>query len=237
MKRLIFSLLCLLVLATAVVLAVPAKSASKSASEPSAPQTASAQQSKGIAILDRVSAVYAQSEGVEATFRIGILQTGGAVDEQLEGKAQLKGNKFRIEVPDEMICWFDGHNQWVYLPDVEEVNLSAPTEEELLMTNPVMVFQLYRYGYSASFAGERQYQGRTMECVDLTPNDRQSDVQRISIWFDKALSYPRHIRISNKDMSGSEIDITRYQADRRYADALFMFPPQQYPTAEVIDLR
>lgn len=42
----------------------------------------------------------------------------------------MKGNKFKIEIPD-AITWFDGTTQWVYIKDTDEVNITNPTGDEL----------------------------------------------------------------------------------------------------------
>lgn len=188
-------------------------------------------------LLQQASRAYAQAGGVSAAFRIQPRHIGGQAGEEIAGSILLKGNKFKLDVPDEMITWFDGRNQWLYIIAAEEVNLSNPDEEELLMINPVNVFQLWQHGFRARYAGEKTLKGKPVKEVVLEPEDAQSDIQSLTIDFDKATCQPRHIVIANKDRSGSVIDITQYQPHQDYPDQLFVFPQKEYPTASVIDLR
>ena len=190
-----------------------------------------------VALLDRAAAAYQQNGGVEASFHIDVLAYGGKLSGNIEGTILLKGSKFKLTVPGEMITWFDGRNQWLYLQDVGEVNLSNPSEEELLQMNPVNVFLLYRHGFDARRSAEKSWRGQTVTAVVLTPKDPHSDLDNIEIYFEKASLHPLSIRITNKDRSGSAVTVTSYAAGKTYPESMFVFPQKEYPMAEVIDLR
>lgn len=199
--------------------------------------TAQAQENAAVQLLQRAGDNYQKNGGVDAAFHLVVLEPGGAQADDFDGTIQLKGNKFKLDVPDEMITWFDGRNQWLYLIQAEEVNLSNPDEEELLMINPVNVFLLYRHGYDCRLESDRNYQGKAVRAVTLRPQDKQSDLSDILVYFDKVSLQPCHIRITNKDRSGSIIQITRYKPGQSYPDSKFVFQQKDYPEAEVIDLR
>jgi len=202
-------------------------------------QTNSAAQDRNQAlqVLQQASRTYAQAGGVDASFHIRTIEPGGQEGAEISGSILLKGNKFKLSIPDEMITWFDGRNQWLYILAAEEVNLSNPTEEELLMINPVNVFQLWQHGFRCRYDGEKTLKGKTVIQVTLEPEDPQSDVRSLTVAFDKTTRQPRHITVTNKDRSGSVIDITQYQPHQDYPDQLFVFAQKEYPTATVIDLR
>lgn len=196
-----------------------------------------AQQNGAVQLLDRAAASYSQKGGVDAAFHIDVLEYGGAVSTSFDGTIQLKGSKFRLVVPGEMMCWFDGRNEWLYLLDAQEVNLSNPSEEELLQLNPVNVFLLYKHGFDARLMGDKTWKGKTVQPVVLTPQDKASDLRDIEVYFEKNTLQPMHIRVTNKDLSGSVVEVTKYVSGQSYAEAMFVFPQKEYPTAEVIDLR
>lgn len=191
---------------------------------------------KALDVLNRASATYNKSGGVKAGFSLKILDSGGIENNTIEGTIKLKGSMFKLEVK-EMISWFDGKNQWVYLTSNKEVNLSNPTEEDLLMINPVNVFQLYRHGYECKYLGEKNESGKAVLKVRLTPTDKYSSLSNIDATFDKVSLRPLNIIITNKDKSGSVINITTYQSGQTYADSFFSFPQKEYPNLDVIDLR
>jgi outer membrane lipoprotein-sorting protein len=191
---------------------------------------------KALDVLNRASAAYNKAGGVKAGFSLKVLGSGGVTDNTISGTIRLKGSKFKLEVK-EMITWFDGKNQWVYLTDNKEVNLSNPTEEELLMTNPVNVFQLYKHGYNCKYAGEKDEGGKNVIKVLLTPSDKFSNLSSIMASFDKLSLRPVTIVITNKDKSGSIINIPGYLTGQAFNDTLFSFPQKDYPNLDVIDLR
>lgn len=191
---------------------------------------------KALDVLNRASAAYNKAGGVKAVFSLRVLGTGGVEDNTIEGTIRLKGSKFKLEVK-EMISWFDGKNQWVYLVETKEVNLSNPTEEDLLMINPINVFQLYRHGYNCKYLGEKNEEGKAVLKVLLTPSDKYSSLLGIEASFNKVSLRPVKIVITNKDKSGSVITIPNYLTGQIYADVFFSFPQKEYPNLDVIDLR
>ena len=188
-------------------------------------------------ILDGAALAYKDAKGVEADFTLQMLEAGGVPGESMRGSILLQGSKFKLTVPDETVVWFDGRNEWLYLADANEVNLSQPDETELLMLNPVNIYLLYQHGYDSRMGTTKTWKGKAVTEVLLSPRDPYSDLQQIEVRFDKAGLYPVCIRLFNKDRSGSVIDINRYQTGKSWPDHLFMFQPHDCPGAEIIDLR
>lgn len=191
---------------------------------------------KALDVLNKASASYVKAGGVKAGFSIKVLDYGGEVRDNITGTILLKGPKFKLEI-EQMTTWFDGKNQWVFLTNNSEVNLSNPTEEELLMVNPINVFQLYKHGYNCKWVGEKTEGGKKVLKVQLNPKNKQETVQSIIATFDKATLRPVSISITNKDKSGSRILIPTYLTGQKYTDSLFVFQQKNYPNTEVIDLR
>lgn len=194
------------------------------------------QDAKAVEMLNLASVAYVKAGGVKAAFSIQLMQPKGVKGESLKGTIRLKGQKFKLEVED-MTTWFDGSNQWVYLKSNQEVNVSNPTEEELLTINPINVFQLYKHGYTCSYKGSGTSGGLSVHNILLTPKDKYSLVSGIQVAFDKNSLHPVSIKITNKDQSGTTVSITSYQGSNTFADNLFIFPAKEYPSTQVIDLR
>lgn len=194
------------------------------------------QDAKAVDILNKSSAAYLKAGGVKATFSIQMVQSKGVKGDRVQGTIRLKGQKFKLEVED-MTTWFDGSNQWVYLKSNKEVNVSNPTEEELLTINPINVFQLYKHGYTCAYKGTGTSAGISVQNILLTPKDKYSQVSGIQVAFDKNSLRPVTIVITNKDKSGTTVNVTSYQGGNAFADNLFIFPANEYPSTQVIDLR
>jgi outer membrane lipoprotein-sorting protein len=191
---------------------------------------------KALEVLNKASAAYNKAGGVKAGFTVKILAKGGALKDNLSGNIQLKGSKFKLETGD-MTTWFDGSNQWVYMQSNNEVNLSKPNSKELLMINPVNVFQLYQHGYNSKLLADKVENGKKLLQVELRPYTKTENTLSIVACFEKSSYRPVTIVITNKDKSGSRIGIGSYLTGQSYPDALFAFNPKDYPNAEVVDLR
>jgi outer membrane lipoprotein-sorting protein len=192
---------------------------------------------KALEFLNKASAAYNKAGGVKSGFTIQVLAKGGSVKDNISGNIYLKGSKFKLET-NEMTTWFDGINQWVYLQNNNEVNLSKPNSKELLMINPVNVFQLYKHGYNCKQIADKSANGKKLTQIELKPaNKNEHQILSIVATFDKTSCRPVKIVISNRDKSGSRIDIGSYLPKQNYPDALFSFQQKDYPNTEVIDLR
>lgn len=191
---------------------------------------------KALEVLNKASVAYNKAGGVKAGFIIKILAKGGTIKDDLSGNIQLKGSKFKLET-DDMTTWFDGINQWVYIKSNNEVNLSKPNSRELLMINPVNVFQLYQHGYNSKLLADKVENGKKLFQVELKPYTKNENTLSIVACFEKGTYRPVSIIITNKDKSGSRISIGSYLTGQAYTDALFAFQPKDYPNTEVVDLR
>lgn len=188
-------------------------------------------------LLKKAAQTYELSHGVAAAFSIRNTDANGQILSEIEGRIALQDARFVLEVTDEMKAWFDGRHLWTYLPDIQEVNLSEPTQEELLLMNPVNVFLLYQHGYNCTMLGERQKGQQSLCGVALRPQDPQAEISSIEVYFDKKTLQVSSISIRNANQSQSIIIITEYQPNQNYSEVFFLFPQKDYPKVEVIDLR
>ena len=179
-------------------------------------------------ILQRAAETFRRSGGVSASFAIHSPEGNST------GFIRLKGEKFVLEAGG-MTTWFDGHTQWTYLPESDEVNISEPTDEELQTLNPYAWLSLYDRGYDvkllpAESAG--QYK------IEMVARSTEAQVSRVVLWLERSALQPVKFALT---LSGSVeptvITVRDYRTRLAYTDALFVFDPREYPTAEVIDLR
>lgn len=194
-----------------------------------------AQQKEAKNVLDRTSANFRKAGGVEAGFTIKI-KAKGQTDGLLVGNIRLKGEKFVLKTTD-AITWFDGETQWSYLADSEEVNISNPSEEELLGINPYALLSIYEKGFSYVLGKTRTYQGRAIYEVLLTATDKTKEMSKLTLYLSRDTYQPLYILAELNNGSRTEITITSYRTGQQYNDSTFVFDKKKYPRAEVIDLR
>ncbi len=187
-------------------------------------------------ILDKASAAYTKAGSLTANFTVDSKEIKTKSTYSLDGVAYMKGDKFKIDIPD-ATTWFDGKTQWVYVKDTEEVNISEPTAEELQGISPSSVFNIYKKGFDLTYKGEKHLTGKTFLEVELTPQSKSSGYTKIVVLIDKVTNIFYQITLSDKSGYENVLTIKKMQTGTNLPDKTFTFNKQEYPQAEVIDLR
>ena len=187
-----------------------------------------AQQEGARDILHRAADTFLREGGVYVSFS---LRSSEGLS---SGTLRLKGEKFVLEAGG-MTTWFDGHTQWTYLPSSDEVNISEPTDEELQTLNPYAWLYLYDREYDLkSLPAETSGQYK----IEMSARSAGEQVERLVLWLDKSGLHPVKFSLTLAgNVEPTLITVRDYRTRQPYTDAMFVFDPGEYPTAEVIDLR
>lgn len=194
----------------------------------------SAQNAKDI--LDKANLAYNKAGGITASFTVNTEDVKGKTVYSQDGKAYLKGNKFKIDVPDG-ITWFDGKTQWVYAKGSDEVNVSNPTGEELAGVSPSVLLSLYKAGFKLNYKGEKKEKAKTVYIVELIPLGKKTEFSKMIVTIDKATNIFTSVSTYGKDGVDNHLIINKIQTGVSLADNIFIFNKKEYPGVEVIDLR
>ena len=183
-------------------------------------------------ILDMTAKKINNASGIEASFKmtsfVGSTEQGAG-----GGQIQLKGKKYKIIAGDQT-TWFDGKTLWNYSADIEEVNVTNPTKKEMQSMNPYAFVSLYKQGYNYTMK-KSTYNGKEMYDVTLKAQSAKTEIQEIIITISKDYT-PMCIRM-RQGKNWSRITILKFSTSKSFADSNFTFPTQQYPNAEIIDMR
>ncbi len=188
------------------------------------------------AILDKASASYNSSGVIVAKFTLDAKDIKANQTFSQDGTAYMKGDKFKIEIPD-AITWFDGKTQWIYLKGNEEVNITNPTGEELQAISPSILFSIYKQGFEIKNRGEKVVKGKTVYQIELTAQQRKSDLTKIIVEINKANNHFTKIILYDTNGMENTLTINSYNPNQNLTDHIFTFDKKDFPDAEVIDLR
>ena len=115
------------------------------------------------------------------------------------------------------------------------MNISTPTDEELNSVHPYAWINHYATAFQCAYAGQKTIKGQTVQEVVLTPKTT-SDIASITLRIsDKGR--PVYIGLKGTNGERQELTITSYQTMKKQPVRSFRFPEQQYPNAEIVDLR
>jgi outer membrane lipoprotein-sorting protein len=188
------------------------------------------------AILDRAAMAYNTSNGLSAAFALRTYSEQQNIAESFEGIINMKGAKFTLQTPD-LLTWYDGSTQWTYLTRAGEVNVSSPTGDELRLTNPSILLNSYKEGFTAILKGESTApNGKAAYDVTLAPK-KKSDITKIELQIEKYAGLPVSILVQMKNGLSNSIIISRVKTGINQPDSFFIFNEAAYPDAEIIDLR
>lgn len=187
-------------------------------------------------VLDKAYSPYENSKGINILFTITTTGQDGTKYPPQKGSAQVKGNKFKIETST-INTWFDGKTQWVLMKEMNEVNISYPSNEELATISPLALLSMYKTGFTLNPPVSKTVNGKSALVIEMVPTGNKSDFKKISVAIDARDSSVVQVDITLKDGMRNRIDVNSYNTNFNYSDAEFLFNIDQHKGVEIVDLR
>ena len=130
------------------------------------------QDPEALKILNKLSDKTKSMPSIEAKFNYIVEDKKEGSRFQNEGEIVLKGDKYKLNLLGTTI-YYDGKTMWNHIIDVEEVNITEPTEEEMefFFSKPSRLFFIYESDFKIKYVGETTENNRTLYDIDLFPSD------------------------------------------------------------------
>lgn len=148
----------------------------------------------------------------------------------MQGHITISGARFSLDSPGVKV-WYNGTDQWSFLPSSGEVSLTSPSAEELLSTNPFAILRDYASAYSVRRIADKAGKKR----VELTPKS-PGEIARVRITVGTD-SWPAAAEVTFDDGRTVSLTVDHIQAGAAVPASSFTFNPARFPGVEVIDLR
>ena len=201
------------------------------------PSVFAQKEAKAREYLDKSSAVFEKAGPLSIPFTLNIRDVSNQLTESFNGILDVKGTKFRLNVPGNEI-WFDGKTQWLLQKDYDEVQITEPSEQEMQIMNPVAILGMYKKNCNYKYRGEKTDEnGRKVQEIELFPQVKGNEIKCIMMQISAVDFLPVKIHIFLKNKMENIIHIHKYQKNAAVTDSHFVFNPKDYPDAEIIDLR
>lgn len=186
-------------------------------------------------VLDKTAEAFIAQNGIKADFKANYF-TDGEIEGSAQGTIYIQGKEFHITTSD-LITWYNGETQWTYMIENEEVNISTPTAEEQQTMNPYYFLSLYKDGYKFKME-ETTLRGIDCYEITLTAKEKSKSPHDIILNINQADFSPMCIRTRMKKKNKwTRISIYNYEGKKSFPADLFEFKQENYPDAEIIDLR
>ncbi len=194
---------------------------------------------KAKAILDDLSKVTKTHKTVTADFNIITYNKDKKQTEKPQAcKVQVKGSKFRLEIPGNVIVC-DGKTIWNHNKDAAEVTIKtfdASNDDQL---SPTKIFTIYETGYKYKFDKEEKVGAIMCNVVDLYPTVKpeKKKFHTIKLYIDKIKKQVVLLKQLMKDGSTQVIEIKTFKSNLEIADASFVFDTKNFKPDQIIDER
>ena len=188
------------------------------------------------AILDKAAQAIQNSTGSKVEFSLTINNAQTSQKQTMNGTLFLKGDKFKLLIADTE-TYYDGKNQWLYVPDFDEVTISSPTTEELSEINPTAILSSYKQGFKLAKENDKTVDGKQAFVINIHPEDRNKPYHSVEIIVDKTTYDIISISTFGKGGTDTTIKVKKHEKGQNFADQIFVFDPKKHPNIEVIDLR
>lgn len=185
---------------------------------------------KAKTILDELSAKTKTYSTIKTDFTIQLTNKQGKVTETQNGTVQLKGDKYKLQLPGQVIL-SDGKYTWTYMKEAGETQKNFADKNAEGMT-PTNIFTMYEKGYKYKF--EKEDKGiQVINLYPLKPDGKK--YHTIKLMIDKAKKQITSVKVLNKDGTTQTITIKNFTPNTEMQDAMFQWDNKTYPS-ELVDL-
>lgn len=186
-------------------------------------------------LLDRICHRYNKFKTIKADFIYSIESKAEKINEKQKGNIIVKGNKFRLDVANQLIIC-DNKNIWTYSREVNEVQVRHynPKEGAIRLDD---IFTMYNKGFLIKVSNTYKESKNEMMEYELTPKDKKKNFYKIKLIVDRTNQTITRSQVFDKNGTTHTYTISNQVPDIKFEDKMFEFDAKKYPDVEVIDLR
>ena len=182
-------------------------------------------------LLDSVS----EHENFQATFEYNYRPAQGEWEPAQAGKMAVQGQAYRLVMDErEVVC--NGETVWTYLPEVNEVQITALDPEQPLNT-PWAVLKQYREAYQLLSLHENKVEDNLYATIDLLSRDKACTFPKVKLVIERATQHIQCIEALDNNQTLHKFNIANFEYDVSFDTVFFNFSPDEFKNVEVIDLR
>lgn len=170
-------------------------------------------------------------DNIEIAFDYQMINTTAGIDELMTGTGHLQGDSYKLNIAgQEMIC--DGTTLWTYMPDSQEVMVSSVDSED--GGSPLSVINSYYDNINAKFLPGSDPSKTTIE---VTPKEKDENFNKLVVVAETKTMNLKEVHLFDNNGSEFVYSITKFITNQILPDNFFIFNEEDYPGAEIIDMR
>ncbi len=175
-----------------------------------------------------------EKSAVQADFVLSVHEPSNEMPYAQKGTFLMRDDAFRLESEGLVMC-YDGHTQYVYMEDAEEISLSEPQDEELLQVNPVLMAKAMLASCDVRL---RPTSAEQTECeIDFLPKEKGTELEMLVVKLRKVDNMLLQVVMISDEGVLTQLNLTNHKLDVEAQDADFVISEADYPNAILNDLR
>lgn len=188
-------------------------------------------------IVTEVQSQLDQTSAYEVNFSLEQSFVGETANQQ-KGTLLVNGNRFRLELTDQTFV-SDGASLWIVIPDAKEVQIMSLDEETGLGSlSPIDILNQYcQDEFLSRSLGMANEDGREVEQLEFTPVDKEEDIFKIRISYDRERKEIYRVKTFSKDGSRMTLTASEYNFTPSFTKSYFQYNVTDHPDYNVEDLR
>jgi outer membrane lipoprotein-sorting protein len=195
---------------------------------------------KSKAILKSLSQAHEAYKDISVTFDYTLENKDAKLNDTRSGSLVLLNNKFRLQLMGQDI-YSDGKTVWYVMKEDQEVHLKSIEEfKEETELDPANFFNQYENGYKSKFQAEETKDGKTLNLVDLFPEDPgKKPYSKIRMGINKANNHVVYSKTFGKDGTNYTLDIKSMNTNSGVSSDDFVFNLSKFEGEgyDVVDFR
>ena len=181
---------------------------------------------KAKALLDEVYQKVTSYDNIQVDFKYALENTEANTKSETQGNATLQGDKYLVDLFGSQQL-FDGKKVYTIVPDNEEVTIEDRGDDEDTVT-PSKMLTFYREGHTYQWDILQNIQGRSIQFVNLTTIDSNSEIKTILLGIDANTKHIYKLIETGKNGTKTTITVNSFKTDQPLSKSLFTFDEAKY---------
>ena len=181
-------------------------------------------------ILDTVTTKLKTYKGINAGFTLVSKSRSGKINNSVNGKISIKGNKYYIKEGDTEI-FSDGNKTWNYNGNDEVTVTAADADDEALTPQKILT------GFSdKDFTYKLVSSTGNFNEIQLVPIDKRKNFKKVNLFVDKSRMIITKAKVVDKSSNTIDFKLNNINTNADIADNTFVFNQKKYnKNIEVIE--
>lgn len=181
-------------------------------------------------ILDEVTAKLKTFKGITSVFHLVSKGQNGKVNNTINGRIAIKGNKYYIKQGASEI-FSDGNKTWNYNGN-DEVTVTAADDDNQLLSPQKLMTNFYDKDFSYQLISS----AGNFSQIQLKPLDKRKNFKQVNIFIDKSRQMITKAKVVDKNNNIVDFTMSAINTSANIPDNTFVFDKKKYKkNIEVIE--